>query len=170
MLDLKELNKEELMAYIQDMAKLWLAHDGLWFQAVEKEHGMEEAIELDRRAWKVFTILEAKRIMNRLNIKPGGGLEALDQALRFRLYAHINKQKIVRDKNRLVLEMTDCRVQSARARKNLPDFPCKSVGIEEYSGFARTIDKRISTRCIACPPDKHPPEYYCSWEFILEEE
>jgi hypothetical protein len=70
---------------------------------------------------------------------------------------------------RCVFRMKDCRVQSARKRRNLPDFPCKSVGIIEYTGFARTIDPRIKTRCLTCPPDPHPPDIWCAWEFTLEE-
>jgi hypothetical protein len=68
---------------------------------------------------------------------------------------------------RAVFVMRDCRVQAARQRKGLPDFPCKTVGIAEYTGFARTVDPRIETRCIACPPDPHPADAWCSWEFII---
>ena len=35
--------------------------------------------------------------------------------------------------------------------------------------FTKIIDPRIKTNCICCPPDPHPKEYYCAWEFILEE-
>lgn len=66
--------------------------------------------------------------------------------------------------------MRDCRVQSARRRKGLPDFPCKPVGIVEYTVFARTIDPRLRTRCITCPPDPRVGELACSWEFTLEGE
>jgi hypothetical protein len=66
--------------------------------------------------------------------------------------------------------MNNCRVQYARNQRNLPDFPCKPVGIIEYGDFAKTIDPRIKTRCIACPPDPHPHEYYCAWEFSIENE
>ncbi|MGD8555326.1 MAG: DUF6125 family protein, partial [Anaerolineales bacterium] len=58
----------------------------------------------------------------------------------------------------------------ARHRKGLPDFPCKQVGLVEYAGFASTIDPRIQTRCIACPPDPHPDSFWCAWEFTLPEE
>jgi len=64
--------------------------------------------------------------------------------------------------------MRDCRVQSARRRKDLPLFPCKSVGIVEYSEFARTIDIRIDTQCIGCPPDLEAgKEFYCGWRFSI---
>ncbi len=168
---LKEIPRETLEGMLHDAALNWLAHDGLWFQAVEGESGMDTAIRLDGEAWKSFTAIEAKRIMKRHGIEPGGGIAALAAALGYRLYAFINEQEIVeQDERRLVFRMNDCRVQSARKRKGLPDFPCKPVGLIEYTGFARTIDERIETRCLGCPPDEHPEEWYCAWEFTLKDE
>jgi hypothetical protein len=166
----KDLSKEELLALLTDAGKNWLAHDGLWFQAVERKFDIDTAIELDGQAWEQFTQIEAKRIMKRLELKPGGGIPALIQALKFRFYAFINVQEVTEvSENRCVFRMVNCRVQEARKRKNLPDFPCKPVGIIEYTYFAKTIDPRIKTRCIACPPDPHPEDYYCCWEFTIEE-
>ena len=166
---LPDLTREQLLELLQDAAKNWLAHDGLWFQAVERAHGLEQAIELDAEAWRTFTVIEARRIMARLDLKPGGGLKALERALGFRLYSFINTQETIWEgDDKLVFRMNACRVQVARQRKQLPDFPCKSVGVIEYTWFARTIDERIQTRCIACPPDEHPPEFFCAWEFTLK--
>ncbi len=165
---LAQLPREELVRIIMDDAKNWLAHDGLWFQAVESAHGMEAAIAADRAAWERFTAVEAKRIMERLGLEPGGGIPALVECLKHRFYARLNVQAVTEaTAERAVFVMRDCRVQSARTRKGLPDFPCKSVGIAEYAGFARAIDPRISTRCLACPPDPHPDDLWCSWEFTL---
>ncbi|MEJ2248811.1 MAG: DUF6125 family protein [Candidatus Lokiarchaeota archaeon] len=166
--DLEKLSKEELINYIEDLSKNWLAIDGTWFQAVEKDYGIEKAIELDTTQWKRFTVIEAKRIMKRFNIPENGGIKSLVKALKFRIYANINEQEIIEiSENRCIFRMNNCRVQYARKRKGLPDFPCKRVGVVEYGLFAKTIDPRIKTNCICCPPDKHPEEYYCSWEFIL---
>ena len=167
---LLSLSKEILVDMLEDQAKNWLAHDGLWFQAVERRYGMEEAIDLDKEAWIYFTQIEAKRIMRRHSIEPGGGLSALKKALQFRLYARINEQSLIDENPRqLRFEMNDCRVQSARKRKGLDDFPCKPVGIAEYAYFAHTIDPRIRTEVISGPPDPHPDNYYCAWQFTLEE-
>ncbi len=163
-----ELTREELEGMLHDAALNWLAHDGLWFLAVEDRFGMETAIELDGRAWEQFTVIEAKRIMKRHGIGPRGGIPALAKALGKRLYALINRQEIVEQTDtRLVFRMNDCRVQSTRHRKGLPDFPCKPVGIIEYREFAKTIDPRIETRCLSCPPDPHPEGWFCAWEFLL---
>lgn len=164
-----DLNREQALTLLADFAKRWLAHDGLWFQAIEQARGSEEAILYDIEAWRSFTVLEAKRIKQFLDLPEQGGLEALARALRFRLYAFVNKQEILRpDADTLIFRMLECRVQSARERKNLPDFPCKPVGEVEYSLFASAIDPHIKTTCLACPPDHHPAEHYCAWKFTVD--
>jgi len=167
--DITDFSKEELIGLLRDAAVNWLAHDGLWFRAVEDKFGLDAAMELDGKAWEKFTILEAKRIMKRLGLSEGGGIPALAQALKLRLYAHINVQEISEaTADRLVFRMRNCRVQEARERQNLAPFPCKPIGIIEYSGFARTIDSRIETRCLSCPPDPKPEGTWCAWEFCLK--
>ena len=164
-----DLSRETLEAMLLDFSKNWLAHDGLWFQAVEKQYGMTKAIELDTEAWEKFTVIEAKRIMKLHKIEPDSGLEGLKKALGYRLYAVLNEQEI-RNETDSSFEffMVDCRVQSARHRKEMPLFPCKSVGIVEYTGFAETIDARIKTEVICCPPDKEAgPGQYCGWRFSI---
>jgi hypothetical protein len=163
------LSKEDLVAIVEDAAKNWLAHDGLWFLAVEQAHGLDEALRLDAQAWEQFTVIEAKRIMKRLGLRPGGGLPALKLALQYRLYAYLNVQEMVDvDDHTLIFRMNECRVQQARQRDGRPDFPCKPVGLVEYAGFARTIDPRIVTRCLCCPPDAHPQGWWCAWEFSVK--
>jgi hypothetical protein len=164
----ESLSREDLIRIVLDDAKNWLAHDGLWFQAVERAHGMEAAIEADRTAWEGFTVIEARRILERLGRAPGGGIPALLECLQHRFYARLNVQEAVEVSDaRAVFVMRDCRVQSARRRRGLPDFPCKAVGLVEYAGFARTVDPRIRTRCVTCPPDPHGEDVWCAWEFTM---
>jgi hypothetical protein len=165
---LRALPKDELIRMLYDDAKNWLAHDGLWFQAVEQAHGMDAAIAADAAAWAGFTAIEARRIMDRLGLAPGGGIPALLACLEQRLYARLNVQEVTeRSDDRAVFVMRECRVQSARRRKGLAPFPCKPVGLVEYAGFARTVDPRIETRCISCPPDADAPGVWCAWEFRI---
>jgi hypothetical protein len=106
--------------------------------------------------------------MKEFEIPANGGLRALEKALQFRLYAAINRQEIewVNDK-KMIFRMLECRVQKTRREKNLPDFPCKSVGMVEFSQFAKTVDPRIKARCLACPPDP-VGDFYCGWEFTMD--
>ena len=167
---IEKLDREDLLKLAKMYAKNWLAHDGCWFLAAEKRHGLEEAIQIDKEGWIRFTVIEAKRIMKEFDISENSGLDGLEKALQLRLYASINIQEINRkSKTALIMKMKTCRVQEARERKKLPLFPCKEVGIEEYSRFASTIDPRIETRVIACPPDEVNRDFHCGWEFILME-
>lgn len=163
-----DLPQENLEKLKEAAAANWLANDGVWFQAVEFTRGMAEAKKCNDACWGNFSPFEAWSIRQFLNLPENPGLEGLKKALGFRLYAAINKQSIVDEKpESFVFRMNDCRVQSTRKRKGLPDYPCKSAGIVEYSTFAAAIDARIKTECISCPPDPHPEDYYCSWLFSI---
>ncbi len=165
MVDFAALDARLLAALLQDAAKLWLAHDGLWFQAVEAAFGLETAIRLDEEAMGRFTVIEARRIKERWGMGDHGGLDALAFALERRLYAHINRYELKRcDQDTLIFRMLDCRVQDARRRKRLAPFPCRSVGIIEYREFARAIDPAISTECLVCPPAE-AEGCWCAWRF-----
>jgi hypothetical protein len=168
MKDFADLTREEMLKLIDVYARNWLAHDGSWFLAAEEKYGIEEAMALDAKSWDRFAVAEAKRIMKEFGIPANGGLRALEKALQYRLYAAINRQEIEWiEERRMIFRMVGCRVQETRRQKNLPDFPCKSVGIVEFSRFASTVDSRIKTRCIACPPDP-VTDFYCGWEFTID--
>lgn len=47
--------------------------------------------------------------------------------------------------------------------------PCKSVGIIEYGGFARTIDDRITCECVSCYPEMTDESCCCAWKFTINE-
>jgi len=162
------LSREDLLRALAAFAKNWLAHDGCWFLAAEERFGLEAAIDLDTRAWERFAAAEARRVMETFAVPAGGGLEALARALELRMYALVNQQHAEwsPDRTRLRFVMDRCRVQEARRRKGLPDSPCRPVGIVEFTTFARTIDPRIETTCVQCPPGV-PPGGACAWEFAL---
>ncbi len=165
---LKSLSRDELLELMEAVGVNWLANDGVWFQAVERTHGMDTAKRCNDTCWTRFSPYEAFRIKKLLGLPESPGLEGLKAALGYRLYARINKQTIedVDDKS-FIFRMVDCRVQAARKRKGLPDYPCKSAGLVEYPFFARAIDPRIQTECVGCPPDAHPEEWWCAWKFTL---
>lgn len=169
MVEFASLDAKFLAQLLEDAAKLWLAHDGLWFQAAEAAFGMETALRLDVEAMGRFTVIEAQRIKQRWGLSEAAGLDGLAFALERRLYAHINRQQLHRvDHRTLTLRMLDCRVQSARQRKGMDPFPCQPVGIIEYREFARTIDAGITTACLACPPNRSDDACWCAWQFTVE--
>jgi hypothetical protein len=168
---LLDLPDETLTALRDALAVNWLANDGVWFQSVEFARGMYDAKRCNDSCWTRFSPFEAWSIKRLLGLGDRPGLEGLKKALRFRLYAFVNEQSFAEETDRsFVFQMNDCRVQSARKRKGLDDYPCKSAGMVEYPFFAEAIDERIRTECVGCPPDAHPEEWYCAWRFSIDED
>jgi len=166
----KEMPKEKQIQLIDAIAKNWLAQDGVWFQAVEFVHGMNDAKRCNDSTWSRFSPFEAWSIKKLLGMGDHPGLEGLEKALNFRMYGRLNVQSCHWDGDALIFEMNECRVQTARIRKGLPDYPCKSAGLVEYARFAEGIDSRIKTECVGCPPDPHPANWFCSWKFTIPKE
>jgi len=167
---LSNLPREELMDMLTNTGVNWLANDGIWFQAVEFKYGMFDAKRCNDSCWTKFSPFEAWSIKRFLGLPEKPGLEGLKKALQLRVYARINVQSIIDESpNSIIFQMNECRVQTARKRQGLEDYPCKSAGLVEYTSFARSIDPRIKTECIGCPPDSHPENWVCAWRFSLEE-
>jgi hypothetical protein len=165
---LLDMPKESLINLMNNLGVNWLANDGVWFQSVESMRDMYDAKRCNDSCWTRFSPFEAWSIKEFLGLPEQAGLEGLKKALRFRMYARINVQSIIDDSpNSIIFQMNDCRVQSARKRRSLEDYPCKSAGLVEYRTFGETIDSRIRCECIGCPPDPHPEGWFCTWRFSL---
>jgi hypothetical protein len=162
------MDRARLKRLAEGLALNWLSNDGVWFQAVEFKDGMNDAKRCNDSVWCRFSPLEAWSIKRLLGLPARPGLAGLRRALNFRVYALINTYTVIEESpETLILQMNECRVQSARRRKGLDDYACKSAGLVEYTYFARSIDDRIATECIGCPPDPHPTEWFCAWRFRL---
>jgi hypothetical protein len=170
---LANLDEDQLRSLLSSIAVNWLANDGIWFQSVEFTRGMNDAKRCNDSCWAHFSPYEASAIKSFLQLDNAPGLAGLQQALNFRLYALLNRQSFSDEQiaadgsGSFVFQMNKCRVQHARQRKGLDDYPCKSAGLVEYSYFAEAIDGRIQTKCIGCPPDPHPIEWFCAWRFSI---
>jgi hypothetical protein len=166
---LVNMEKKNLISLIKAMSFNWLANDGVWFRTVEDNYDMYTSKRCNDTCWTRYSPLEAAMLKSFLQLPQQSGLDGLEQALNFRLYALINEQTIERSGDELILRMVKCLVQGTRKRNELPDYPCKSAGVVEFSAFARMIDSRIKTECISCPPDEHPKEWFCAWRFYIPE-
>lgn len=169
-MNLEKLTTDQLKELIKIYARNIYALDGLWFQSIEQENGMEIAIHHDRNTWQHFTEIEAQRIKKLLQLPDNAGLDGLQKALALRFSALANpKVELIRETDSLTYRVVECRVQSARKRKNMPYHPCKSVGIIEHANFAKIIDDRIKCIPVSCFPDVSDDSCSCSWKFVLEQ-
>ena len=162
------MSKDELKGYVETLSKNILTIDGYYFLAIEKRYGIKEAIEIDKEAWELYAVTEAKRIKELLGIEHGT-LEELQHAIQLVAFAPVSGMETLIKDGKLIVSITKCRPQYARSRDGKGEFPCKPVGLAHLSTFAKEINPLIKTRCLCAPPDIHPKKYYCSWEFFLEE-
>lgn len=168
-LALDEMTKDQLKELVEIYARNIYALDGVWFQSIESTEGMDVAMHHDREAWRRFTVTEARRIKNFLGLEDRAGLDGLEKALSIRFSALANPiVEIVRESNKLLYRVVECRVQSARTKKGMGLHPCASVGIIEHSDFARVIDDRIITEMISCHPEISDTSCACCWRFTLK--
>jgi hypothetical protein len=164
---LDSLTREELLDLVEVMSKNLLTLDGYWFLSIENRYGQSVAVEIDREAWEQFGVSEARRIKKFLKISDGT-LEDLARALHFTSIAPVSAVLVETRGDRVVLNIRNCRPQTARLRSGRGLFPCKPVGLAHLSAFAKVINPRFKVRCLLCPPDEHPDDLWCSWEFRLE--
>ena len=164
---LEQLTKEELIELLEMASKNLVAMDGVWFQVLEERYGMDKAMEIDAEVWNRYPISEAKRLKKFLGLGEHPGLEGLERALSLNYNVHANESSMHWEDDALVFRIEVCRVQAARNRKGMEYHPCKPVGINEYTTFAKAIDDRIEVECLSCYPEVVDPTCGCAWKFTI---
>ena len=135
----EKFTKDQLIDLLMADSRNIVAMDGVWFQSVERELGMDAAMHHDEEAWKRYTVTEARRIKKFLGLEEHPGLEGLMRALPLRMVDRANETSVELLENRLLYKIVTCRVQEARTKKNMPLHPCKSAAVFEYGFFASAI-------------------------------
>jgi len=146
---------------------LWRV-DGLYFLGIEKRFGTEAAAEIDSGVWEAMASIEAKSLQKTFHVGENPDLSTIFGLLRRSSWALDQPFKTVEtSKDRAVLRVDRCRTQEARLGKGLSEFPCKKVRFGYLKNFAATLNPKVKVNCLVCPPDKHPRDSWCQWEFTL---
>lgn len=162
--ELEKLPRETLIELVKMNASNWMTLDGLWFSGVEEKFGLEAALELDIRMWKIGSRIEAKRIKKLLNL--GKGLDNVLRAINFMSWAAGFGYEVERTKNRAVWTCRHCPPQEQRVRMGKGEFPCDPTFDACFNNVIQVVDPDITVQCLFCPPGPHPDDAWCQWEFI----
>jgi hypothetical protein len=165
---LSEIPPDKIADFIfLHLRDLW-AVDGLYFRGIEETCGTEAATEIDRKVWEAMGKIEARRLKEFLGIH-SGDLRSMMKALRLSSWAlDLEDKEVIVDEKRAVIRNVNCRVQETRINKKLGEFPCKPVRWGFLKAFAREFNPSIMVTCTVCPPDNHPAEVWCEWEFKIK--
>ena len=70
---------------------------------------------------------------------------------------------------RVLWRVTKCPMQLLRLGRGEPELACKAGGWTINEKIGRAINPKIGCNCIVCPPDPHPEDIWCEFEYILED-
>jgi hypothetical protein len=166
---LSQLPKEKIPDYIfMQLRNLWAA-DGLYFLGIEELYGTEVATKIDAQVWAVMGKIEARKLKEFLGITETD-IPSLMKALQYTTWAlDLEDKEITIKKDHAVIRNVRCRVQNTRASKGLKEFGCKPVRFGFLKAFAKEFNPNIVVKCTVCPPDSHPENLWCEWEFTYKE-
>lgn len=151
--------------FFLQIRNLWRV-DGLYFLGIEQKFGTEAATEIDAGVWQIMARIEAKSLRKMFQVGENADIETIISLLRRSSWALDQSFKTVEVSNRRAILIIDrCRTQETRLKKGLDEFPCKKVRFGYLKNFAKTLNPNVKANCLVCPPDKHPPNLWCRWEF-----
>jgi len=164
-----EIPKNKLADFIfLHLRNLWTV-DGLYFLGIEKSFGTKAATEVDRKVWEVMGKIEARKLKEFFEIN-GDDLPSMMKALSYSSWAmDLENKEIIIKENKAIIRNVNCRVQNTRIKKGLKEFGCKPVRFGFLKAFAKEFNQNIVVSCKVCPPDKHPNDLWCEWEFKMKE-
>lgn len=153
--------------FFLQIRNLWRV-DGLYFLGIEQRFGTEAATEIDAGVWQIMAKIEAKSLRRMFQVGENADISTIMNLLRKSSWALDQPFKTVElSDKRAILSIGRCRTQEARSKKGLNEFPCKKVRFGYLKNFAKTLNPNVEVNCLVCPPDKHPPNLWCKWEFVL---
>ena len=166
---LSKIPKQKIDDFIfLHLRNLW-AVDGLYFLGIEEKFGTKAAAEIDQKVWEVMGKVEARKLKEFLEIK-GNDISSMMNALQYSSWAlDLEDKEVIVEKESTVIRNVKCRVQNTRISKGLSEFGCKPVRLGFLKAFAKEFNPNIEVKCNVCPPDKHPDDLWCEWEFKLKE-
>jgi hypothetical protein len=96
-------------------------------------------------------------------------IASMIKALRYSSWAlDLEDKEIEIKKEKAIVRNVRCRVQNTRIKKGLSEFGCKPVRFGFLKAFAKEFNPDIVVNCNVCPPDEHPDNLWCEWEFKMK--
>jgi hypothetical protein len=171
--DLKptDFTYEALEKMIRVYAQLYKALDGFWYLNIMDQHGNEHAMQCDVMVWERLCKYEMEKITKAFNIE-GNNVTALMKAFQLSPWSwNIKSEFEVINENHIIWKVNHCPTVAAMERENngRENAQCNYVEIRLNNAYAAYFDPKIKVACIKTPPRESKDDYFCKWEFKLEE-
>jgi hypothetical protein len=163
---LSKFSNEELLGFIDMLQKNWWNLQNNYILYINNEYGEEAAVKADGHCFPANAKVQMYRLKKMLGL--GDDLQALmDAMILSTIWVNCDYEIIRPDERRFRIKVTNCYQQVRRVEDGLDELGCKPAGIAICEAAAKVINPKAEVTCLVCPPDDHPSDVWCDWEFLL---
>ena len=163
---LSQLSKEQLLDFIDMQQKNWWNLQNNYILYINNEYGEEAAVNADAHCFPANAKVQMYRLRKLFGLKDD--LQSLMDAMALSTIWANGEYEIRKiDDQRFTIKVTTCHQQVRRLEDGIGEIPCKPAGIAICEAAATVINPSAKAKCLVCPPDKHPEDVWCEWEFEI---
>ena len=165
---LSKLSKAELLEFIDMFQKNWWNLQNNYILYINNEYGEEAAVKADAHCFPANAKVQMYRLRKLFALKDD--LQSLmDAMVLSTIWANADYDIVRLDEKKFRLKVTNCHQQVRRLEDGLGEIACKPAGIAICEAAAEVINPAAKVTCLVCPPDEHPENVWCEWEFEIAE-
>lgn len=158
------LSKEQLVDVIDMLQKNWWNLQNNYILHINKEYGEKAAVKADATCFPANAKVQMHRLKKMFNLK--NDLSSLMDAMALStIWTNCDYELKIVDDKAFRITVTNCYQQVRRVEDGLGEIGCKPAGIAICEAAAEVIVPGAQVKCLVCPPDAHPKDVWCDWEF-----
>jgi hypothetical protein len=163
---LSRLSKEELLAFIDVLQKNWWNLQNNYILYLNTEYGEEAAVKADATCFPANAKVQMYRLKKLFKLKDDIP-SLVDAMVLSTIWANGDFEVYDAGKDSFKIRVTNCYQQVRRLEEGMGEISCKPAGIAICEAAARVINPAAEVKCLVCPPDPHPKDVWCDWEFKI---
>ncbi len=163
---LSRLSRDQLLDFIELVQKNFWNLQNNWMAYINNEYGEEAAVKGDSHCYGANAKVQMYRLRKMFDLKDD--LQSIMDAMILSTI-WVNSEYEIRkiDENRFGLKVTNCYQQVRRVEDGMGELGCKPAGLAICEAAIEVINPGAGVKCLFCPPDEHPDDAWCEWEFEL---